>query len=239
MYIVTGASSGIGYAIVCELLQRGMCVVSVARRTIANEKIHQYGSRAISISADVTTDEGLRSIALAVANSPIKGIVHAAGSTIPLTPYESLSVDDLIRDMAVHVLAPVAINNLLQEQLSGSRIIYIDSYSANAPRIGWSGYSIVKAAAQMAARTAKAELTDGHVIRVFPGGVRTPLVEGVLRSTIDSPTSIAFKKLNVEGKILEPEVVGLYIADVLLNATEQQLESREYWDFNNPEDRVF
>ena len=239
MFIVTGASSGIGYATACELLRRGFRVVLVARRVLHADTLNNYGSRAICLSADVATEEGRRSIASVVADTPIQGIVHSAGSSIPLQPYEALSADRVQHDMAVHVLAPIAINNLFRQQLSQARIVYIDSYSASALRVGWSGYSIVKAAAQMAAKSAAAEFSHAQIIRVFPGGVKTQLIESVLNSTSDSPTTTAFKKMDSEGTLVAPEVIGRYVAQLLVDADEKQLESREYWDFNNPNDHCF
>ncbi|MFT5897243.1 MAG: benzil reductase ((S)-benzoin forming) [bacterium] len=239
MYLVTGASSGIGCAAACELLERGFSVVAVARRSMASAVLSQYGNQLISLKTDVTTRIGLDTIKSAFAGRRVQGVVHAAGSLIALASYAHLNIDNMNQDMSVHVSAPIAINNLLAQQLTGARIIYIDSYSANAPRLGWSGYSIVKAAAQMAAKSAAAEISHARVIRVFPGGVRTPLVEAVLNSQSSSPTALAFRKLDAVGEIVEPELIGRYIADILVHATEDQLESREYWDFNNPTDHLF
>jgi benzil reductase ((S)-benzoin forming) len=239
MYLVTGASSGIGGAVACELLERGFFVLAVARRPMASAVSSQYGDRLISIKADVATESGLNTITSAIAGRLLQGVVHAAGSSIALSSYAHLNSDDMNRDMSVHVSAPIAINNLLAPQLSGARIIYIDSYSANGPRVGWSGYSIVKAAAQMAAKCAAAEMSHARVIRVFPGGVKTPLVEAVLNSDSSSPTALEFRKLDAKGAIVEPELIGRYVADILERATEDQLEAREYWNFNNSADRLF
>ena len=238
MYLVTGASSGIGRAIACELLERGFSVVTVARRPMAAEVLSRCGDCHISIEADVTTQRGLDAVVLALAGRSVLGVVHAAGSSIALSDYRQLNSDDLVRDMAVHVAAPIAINNLLSQQLSDARILYIDSYSANAPRVGWTGYSIVKAAAQMAAKSAAAEISHAQVIRVVPGGVRTPLVEAVLQSDSIAATALAFRKLDAEGAIVEPEAISQFVADILVLATDDQLNEREFWDFSNPADRL-
>jgi benzil reductase ((S)-benzoin forming) len=239
MYLVTGASSGIGRSVACELLKRGFSVAAVARHSMSSTVLSQYGKQVISINADVTTESGLNAIETALAGRLVHGVVHAAGSHIALASYAHLNSESMNRDMSVHVSAPIAINNRLAQQLEGARIIYIDSYSANAPRVGWSGYSIVKAAAQMAAKSAVVEMSHARIIRVFPGGVRTPLVEAVLNSESTSITALAFRELDAKGAIVEPAAIGRYITDILLLATEQQLEAREFWDFNNPDDRVF
>jgi NAD(P)-dependent dehydrogenase (short-subunit alcohol dehydrogenase family) len=238
MYIVTGASSGIGQAVACELLERGHAVVTVARRSMRSEVLSRCVERHIAIEADVSTQHGLDAIATAVAGRSLQGVVHAAGSPVPLANYEQLNSDSMIRDMAVHVAAPIALNNLLSQQLCDARIVFIDSYSANAPRVGWAGYSIVKAAAQMAAKSALAEISYAQVVRVFPGGVRTALVEAVLNSDSTSATALAFRKLDAEGAIVEPEAIGQFIVDILVIATDDQLAAREFWDFSRSADRL-
>lgn len=82
-------------------------------------------------------------------------------------------------------------------------------------------------------------MKESTVIRVFPGGGRTPLVEAVLASTTSSETIHAFRKIQSEGTLVEAEAVGEYLADILLRASNDQISSRESWDFNNPEDRIF
>ncbi len=240
LFIVTGASSGIGFAVANSLAIRNNNVIAVARSIDEHKELKSsYGERVQLVPADLSTEPGRHSV-VEKANDigKVDGIVHAAGSSILPADYQNLNSDEMIADFNIHVTAPIAINNALADVLSGGRILYIDSYSASNLRIGWSGYSIVKAAAQMAARSAAEEITNSTVIRVFPGAVRTPLVEKVLSTQQRSPTSEMFKAMESNGTITEPDAIGEFIADILLNATDQQLEQREIWDFSNPEDRI-
>lgn len=241
MFIVTGASSGIGRATALALAQRNRKVIAIGRNSDRLGLLEEKNPDLIqSVVADLATELGIQSIAkIAHSFSKIDGIVHAAGSAVPLADYQDLNGKELTNHFSVHVTAPIELNNCLRTKLKGARILYIDSYSARSPRVGWAAYSIVKSAAQMAARSAIAEMTDSTVIRVFPGGVRTPLVEAVLTSTVANQTVDDFRNTDSEGKIVEADVVGEYLADILLEATEQQIKSRETWDFNNAADRIF
>lgn len=240
MFVVTGASSGIGHAVAKELLARGETVLAVARRSNAFTELEKVNSKnLIGVNADVSTADGIERIYQAASNQSLKGLIHSAGSPIPLAGYSSIDTENMVHDMAVHVAAPIALNTRLSERLKNARILYIDSYSASELRVGWCGYSIVKAAAQMAAKAAKAELAPTEVIRVFPGGVRTPLVEAVLNAKESSPTADAFKAIDAAGNMAEPDEVGRYIADILLKATGQQLAAREFWDIGNSLDNPF
>lgn len=241
LFIVTGASSGIGFAVATSLATRNHDVIAVARNAERLGALkNRCGDRVQIIPADLATDSGRISVVEKVKfTGKVDGIVHAAGSLITPTDYRNLNADKIVADLNIHVTVPIALNNALQNELAGGRILYIDSFSASSLRVGWSGYSIAKAAAQMAARAASEEITESAIIRVFPGAVQTPLVESVLSSQQSSPTRDIFKKMKSNGTIIEPDVIGEYIADILVTATDQQLEERETWDFNNPNDRAF
>ncbi len=241
MFVVTGATSGIGHATAQALAARGHPVMAVGRCVEALRRLADSHPEGIQTTcADLSTDAGVNVVVEALQPcAKIDGLVHAAGSAVPLGSYQDFNAEDLSHHMAVHVAAPVALNNCLRDKLQGTRIVYLDSYSANSPRVGWSTYSIVKAAARMAARAAAAEMGESTVIRVFPGAVRTPLVETVLASTAPSETTEAFRKIQAEGKMAEAAELGEYLADILLRASEEQICIRESWDFNNPEDRIF
>lgn len=241
MFIVTGGTSGIGLATVQALASREQSVLAAGRNVDRLQSLgDQYPDRVKVVRADLSTTSGLDSLCSAVNSvDRISGIVHAAGSAVPLADYQKLEQADLLFDFALHVALPITLNNRLSSRLAGARILYLDSYSANSPRVGWAGYSIVKSAAQMAARAAAAELSNSTVIRVFPGAVRTPLVEAVLTSTHACQTADVFRAMDTNGKISEAGEIGEYLANLLLDAREDQLAAREYWDFGVPESRIF
>lgn len=242
MYLVTGASSGIGLATARAIASRGVKVIAVARDAGRLQLLKcQHPDSVQGVIADLSTLSGVDSVLEATAPlSTLSGIVHAAGSRVPLTSYQRLEFEhsDLQQHFAVHVEAPIALNNGLAHRLLGARVLFVDSYSADDPRVGWAAYSIVKAAARMAARAAAAELTDSTIIRVLPGGVRTPLVEDILLSQDHCPTVKTFRALNQAGGLVEPEAVGAFLCNLLIDATDTQLASREVWRFDNPDDRA-
>lgn len=240
-FIVTGASSGIGFAVARSLALRNNDVIAVARDADRLGSLKRScGDHVHIVPADLSIEsERLAVVEKANVMGKVDGIVHAAGSLITPVEYRDLKADEMLADLNIHVTVPISMNNALGDELSGGRIVYIDSYSANNLRIGWTGYSIVKAAAQMAARSAAEEMSKSKVIRVFPGAVKTPLVEAVLSSPQRSPTFDMFKEMESSGTISDPAVIGEFIADILVTATDQQLEERKIWDFGNPGDRIF
>jgi NAD(P)-dependent dehydrogenase (short-subunit alcohol dehydrogenase family) len=233
VYVVTGASSGIGRATAAVIADTGADVVAVARSHAELRRLAVEHPSIRPVTADVGTPSGIEALVRAVGSGRVDGIVHAAGSMIEPHDYIELDADTLIDHMRVHVTAPMTIKQRLRSQLRGGRVIAIDSWSADDVRVGWCGYSIVKSAARMAALAARAELDHVTVIRVFPGAVRTPLVESVLSSSRPSPTRDAFRKLDAGGTIANPDDVGRFIADLLLVRSDVELVERPVWDITD------
>ena len=230
MYVVTGASMGIGHAVARELIGRGLDVIAVARSPIDID-----GS--INVSADLATAKGVAAVAETLAGSgPVAGIVHGAASLIKVAPYGELDTHSLIEHFAVHVAAPIALYRSLAASNGVKRMLYIDSFSSTTHRVGWSGYSIIKAAAQMAARAAAREAEGTEVIRVFPGAVDTRIVDEVLTS--DSPSASVYAALRDKGELADPADTARFVASLLVDASDDLLSSRETWDYNDAEDRA-
>src|SRR3954453_16916816 len=80
--IVTGAGTGIGRACARALPASGLHIVAVGRRTepltdtVANADA-TAGIR--TVSADISTDEGVASVVAATEGGPVRVLVHAAG----------------------------------------------------------------------------------------------------------------------------------------------------------------
>jgi len=125
MYLVTGASSGIGRATTAELLKRGESVLAVARNNQAISQLKPpHGEKLIAISADVSTEQGLAHIIeIASQQSFLQGVVHCAGSPVKLNAYQKLQTKEVTHHFNVHVLAPIALNQRLKFHKDNGRIV--------------------------------------------------------------------------------------------------------------------
>lgn len=236
MYIVTGASAGIGHAIAVVLGRRGSQVLAVAR---SSEPLSQLATKfptIQSVVADLSTDQGIEACAAAINGaSPVKGIVHSAGSLIPLEDYPSIQADALTRHFRIHVAAPVQLYQRIAARSEVQRMLFIDSYSATTPRREWGAYSIIKSAAQMAARVADQELKNTLSIRVFPGAVRTQIFDAIMASETD--TREVFSQMQARGELAQPLEVAEFLTSILVDTTDDILGSIESWDYNDPSHR--
>ncbi|GAB5407289.1 MAG: SDR family oxidoreductase [Aureliella sp.] len=236
-YLVTGATRGIGRSVAMELANRGFRVYAVGRSKDLLDSLSELsGALLTPVCADLATKSGVKQVAISLNNeTKIDGIVHSAGSLVPLEPCESINVDDLVEHFRIHVGAPMELSQSVGRNRPIKRIMYIDSYSASTPRQGWGAYSIVKAAAQMSARCTAQELPETRVIRVFPGVVNTQVVDAVLASNTETATT--FAGLLKKGEFAEPHQVATFLVGLLVDATDKLLSTRESFDYNNPDDR--
>ena len=237
MYVVTGASAGIGQAVAREIAVRHLPVVAVARSA---GPLHELAANCApyvtAVVADLGTRKGVEQVAYAMGEQACKGIVHCAGSLVPLEPYRMLDASELERHFSIHVGTPIAMNQALSVHAPIGRVMFIDSYSAITPRDGWSAYSIVKSAAQMAARCAAQELRGTNVIRVFPGAVKTQIVDAVMGS--DTETARVFGEILKRGEFADPADTAKFLAALLIDAPDALIGSQESWDYNNHEHRT-
>lgn len=238
VYIVTGATRGIGRAVALALAKRGFRVVAVGRSLdLLNSLSQACGPTVTPVHADLATPKSIEQIVSCIATeNQIDGIVHAAGSLVPLEPYDSIDSDELVEHFRIHVGTPIALYRSVSRSRPVKRMLFIDSYSASTARLGWGAYSIVKAAAQMAARCAAQELPETRTIRAFPGAVNTQIVDSVLAS--DTETATTFARMLEKGEFAEPHDVAEFLVALLVDASDELLASQDAFDYNNPVDRA-
>jgi len=219
-----------------ELGARGEAVLAVARSTDKLRSLEVEFSSVRAVPADLATPEGIAVVGAALGAAPtVAGIVHGAGSLILLQPYAATDWGALTEHFRLHVAAPMALYHAVVRRAAVERLMFIDSYSASTPRDGWPAYSIVKAAAQMAARAAELELHGTRTIRVFPGAVDTPILQSVLRS--EAPAAATYAAMLERGEVATPTEVARFMVAILIDAPEDELDARESWDFNDAADQ--
>ena len=237
-YLVTGATGGIGQPVVRTLIGRGFRVVAVAR---SEEKLKHLGDRypgqVVEVVADLSDQAGIDKVAEAVSQEgDLDGFIKAAGSLVQLEPFLSINPGELLNHFSVHTAAPMALIQALVPKVRIGRILFVDSYAASQPREGWAAYSILKAATQMTARCAQSELGSTLVFRVLPGAVDSPLI--ALAESSDSPSGDLYRKMRMEGKVADPELIASFMVKLMVDAPDELLGSVDAWDFNNAEHRV-
>jgi NAD(P)-dependent dehydrogenase (short-subunit alcohol dehydrogenase family) len=199
--LVTGASSGIGAAIVARLLRDGWRVTGISRRPVTFDH-PGFEHRALDL-ADVDA------IANAVADVAPTALVHAAG-LLKVGPLGSLDHDDGAAMWRLHVDVAERLADALAPRLPrGGRIVFIGSRTASGAA-GRGQYAATKAALVALARSWAIELAPrGITVNVVaPAATETPMLKDPTRATV-AP------KLPPIGRFIQPEEVAAAVAFLL------------------------
>lgn len=206
-----------GRACAVALAAAGHDVIAVARRADALAELRSSNRRIVPLVADVGTAAGRAATVDAVAahGQRVASVLHGAATAVGLEPWLDLDADELTAHFGVHVAAPIALTAALHRAVGVERCIIFDSYSASTPRVGWSAYSILKAAAQMAFRAAAEELPDVAVARVYPGAVATPLLDRVLDADRSIEATAVYHELKDRGRVSTADEIAAAVVDLL------------------------
>ncbi|KGT79176.1 oxidoreductase [Bradyrhizobium japonicum] len=199
--LVTGASSGIGAAIVERLLRDGWRVTGISRRPAPFE--HPAFDH---LSLDLGEVSG---IANAVAGIAPTALVHAAGM-LKVGGLGSLDHDDGAAMWRLHVDVAERLANALAPRLpQGGRIVLIGSRTASGAA-GRGQYAATKAALVALARSWAIELAPrGVTVNVVaPAATETPMLKDPTRANV-AP------KLPPIGRFIRPEEVAHAVAFLL------------------------
>jgi NAD(P)-dependent dehydrogenase (short-subunit alcohol dehydrogenase family) len=180
--IVTGATRGIGRAVVDAILGRGGRVVAVAtNRAALDALVAGRGERVRAVPADLGDTERLSDVAGAAIDAfgGVEGLVNCAGIARyePVGAITPTSVDLQLR---VNLVAPMLLSQAVAEHLRdrGGAIVNVSSTLSERAAEFTSVYAATKAALNSLTRGLALELAP-HGIRVnavLPGGVDTDML---------------------------------------------------------------
>ena len=173
--IVTGATRGLGLALVRELVEREWRLVVDARGAAELERAVTGLEGVVALAGDVTDPEHRRALVQS-AGDRIDLLVNNAGVLGP-SPRPLLArypLDELARVYEVNVFAPLAlVQEALPRLIPGAAILDISSDAAVEPYEGWGGYGSSKAALGQLTAILAAEEPQLRVYSVDPGDMRT------------------------------------------------------------------
>jgi uncharacterized oxidoreductase len=184
--LITGGSSGIGLAVAKALAKRGARVLISGRRAkgLADALIEMQvdGVEALSVMADVSTDEG-RQKTIRAAESNLGGLdilINNAGG-VRAGRLERTSEADIRAMIEVDLVAPILLSRMALPYLRLSGDAMIVNVTSNAALLGMPFYTTYAGAKAGLARFGEAlrrELFgEGiHVLTVYPAATETPMM---------------------------------------------------------------
>ena len=201
---ITGGTSGLGLALVRELLNRGAEVAFVARSRDRVKRVVQELSDAHGIVGDVSRKEEIHPIAIQIVGAlgGLDVLINNASDLgpAPLKLLADTDCEDFERALATNVLGPFRLTKALLGSLAasaregrGAVVVNVSSDAAANAYPHWGAYGASKAALLHLSRIWDEELSlEGvHILSIDPGDMDTPMhaaaVPGADRSTLKSP----------------------------------------------------
>jgi NAD(P)-dependent dehydrogenase (short-subunit alcohol dehydrogenase family) len=196
-YIVTGASKGLGAALVRALLRPGNSVFGVSRSL--NEDLiaesNEAGVELHWVQADLTETLSIDAFMATIAERiEVEGaesitLVNNAATLAPIGPIGRTKADDVEQGVRVNLIAPMIVTQAFIRHFGDARVprtvINVSSGAGVSPMPGLSTYSTTKAGLNMFTRAAAQEHgsdamgAEFRFYAVSPGTVDTGMQESL------------------------------------------------------------
>jgi NAD(P)-dependent dehydrogenase (short-subunit alcohol dehydrogenase family) len=184
--IVTGASSGIGFAVAEAMSEAGAKVVLVGRDAERLRRCAAGCGETHVVQVDLVADDApARIVSEALsAFGAIDSIVHSAGIFVP-APLAEAPLDDFDLQWKVNVRAPYALTQAALPHLGrDSSVTFVSSIAGQVAFPNSGAYCATKGAVEQLTKALAVELAPQgvRVNAIAPGNIRTPMNEELLKS---------------------------------------------------------
>ena len=220
VYVVTGASKGLGRSI-CEILaSKGFTVIGIARVSSELSKLENYlqniNSSSATFPCDLSKEAEINSVAeLIVNNYPIiHGVIHNAGIIGPVGSMFEVDTNLWNETFQVNLLAVQQLTKLIHKSMVKAqrcRVTTISSGAAVNSLESWSAYCSSKAGLEMWTKGLADEGAKYGIsaVSVAPGIVDTDM-QATIRSVPkeDFPMVERFIEFHNNGDLVAPDAVA-------------------------------
>lgn len=187
VFIVTGASKGIGLELSRQLRVKGNKVIGIARTVPAGAKDF--------IAADLAQTEGLVELLDALIDQNYEAassftLVNNAGMVDPIGLIGSVGAEEMTTAIAVNLTAPLILSNAfiakLKDFTGPKRIVNISSGAGRNAYEGWGTYCTTKAGLDHFSRVVALEQANAKhsvaIVSIAPGIIDTGMQETIRAS---------------------------------------------------------
>ncbi len=179
--LITGASRGIGRSIAEKLATAGTTLLLHGRDNDALTEtcraVEARGARATPLLFELTDKSQIEKLIEGVGSEPIDVLINNAGIAF-VKPFDSISLDDWNKTLAVNVTAPFLLTQKLSPEMkSGASIVNILSVAARTGFPNWSSYCMSKFALEGFSQSIREELRPRgiRVLNVYPAATDTEI----------------------------------------------------------------
>ncbi len=223
--VITGGSSGIGYATAENLLEKGATVCLIARnenklkQSVENLKKKNANAPVQYYACDVTDYEQVKSIIQKIAevNKGIDWVINNAGIG-ESGRFESQPVEVMHKVMNTNYWGPAYVTLATLPYLKkskGAAIAYVSSVAGYVGLFGYTHYVPSKFAMTGLAECLRMEFMDYNipVTVIYPPDTHTPMYEREQQQTLPE-----CKALSATAKVVEPDFVAKKFVDGIMKS---------------------
>ncbi|KAI0967856.1 short-chain dehydrogenase [Xylaria arbuscula] len=227
VFIVTGASRGLGLAIAQALLRESHKVFLVARSEGELQKLKtQHGDSVDYASADLAE---LRVAPKIVASTlkafgKIDGLVINHSTLSPITKIADSDAEEWRRAFDANIFSAVALvkESISELRKSNGRVIFVSSGASSNAYAGWGAYGTSKAALDHLCAHLAVEEPSITAVTVSPGKVDTAMQKQIReegQTGMSPDIHASFVAEHENGRLLNPDQPGTVIAKLAIGAT--------------------
>jgi NAD(P)-dependent dehydrogenase (short-subunit alcohol dehydrogenase family) len=211
VFIVTGASRGLGEAITSQLASLGCRVLACAR---SKDRLAELWDQVEEVEWTVCdlsdTGEAKRLVDLAIEKfGQLDGLINNAGTIDPIATLEDSRPESWAQAITVNLTAPALLMNAALPHLKETkgRIVNISSGAAIKVMHGWSAYCTSKAGLLHLTKIAAAECPEVAFFSLRPGVIDTQMQTEIRSSKGMTEADVEkFRDLKESGNLEPPEV---------------------------------
>ena len=184
--LVTGVSSGLGWALTEQLLTRGDSVYGTSRRTPAQFEGHR-NFHFIPMDLGELSSIGPNLEQLCRDISWLDLVILNAGALGSIADLRDVTVGEMKHLMNINVWSnKVLLDWLFQRGIKVAQVVAISSAVAVQPQRGWNGYALSKNALNTLMALYAAEVKEVHFSSISPGVIDTAMQDYVTNLTSDT-----------------------------------------------------
>ena len=218
LYIITGASRGLGAAMAQQCLAQGAQVILLSRSEPAGlaDMTAQAGSRLRFLPVDLANVAETQTICERIASAITPELrscrlINNAGALGPVANTAHLHDGSAISsaftlNVGSVMLLSAAVMSACQGQRIPCRILNISSGAGRGPVAGWAVYGATKAAVDFYSRVLALENPDIPVVSLAPGVIDTDMQANIRSSSLQAfPGRERFIQMHEQGELASTE----------------------------------
>jgi benzil reductase ((S)-benzoin forming) len=228
--LITGVTSGLGYALAKKFADLGCKVYGIGRNQSKLDELAAYSSNIIGIVADINDAEGRALISHTIESGETISIIHNAAAAEPCV-FGELTEKALSESYKTNCISPILLTqSLLTHLQEGQRVLNITSGAAKLSLAGLSTYCVTKGAFEHMISCMNEELNPANIFcgNVRPGMVDTPLQKRWREEKKPFPNQMFYINAYKEDKLIQPEVAAKFISWVLLETDNEAFKNTEW-----------